>query len=143
MITRTRHRNLFATQQREHNVSNDKQQPTAIYDTLAKSVTYWNILGLQENDALIFENLVVGLLQHLPEAHDLQNVENLVCEIFAEKQGYTKFTPEQLLMLKFLADDIWSAWTRYLQRNEDASFAQKTHARSRIRSHYYPRTHSR
>jgi len=144
MIQRLRHLHLSTAPMREHHVNDDEQQATPIYDLIAQALHKWDILGLAKYDDLAYEETVVWLLHHLPDAHDVQGVETLVFEAFAEQQGSSQCDPEDVLRLKALAADIWHAWSQYLQRHDQSAFAQ---ARSRVRGlmgrHYYPRTNSR
>src|SRR5262245_55795535 len=89
----------------------DDQQIRPIYDAIAQAVHKWNILGLTKLDDLAYEDMVIWLLQHLPEAHDFHSVESLIVQAFTDQQGSSDFSPEQSLMIKCLADDLWSIWT--------------------------------
>jgi len=129
-------RNLVFAAQRGEQIRAEEQQATPIYEAIAKAVHKWDILGLTRFDTL--EDMVVWLLQHLPEAHDVSSVESLVFQAFAEHQESADFSPDQSLIIKFLADDLWSAWTSYLQRSEKPTFSQ-AHSRARMRRFYYPR----
>jgi hypothetical protein len=84
--------------------------------------------------------MVVWLLQRLPEAHDFRSVERLIVQAFVEQQGSPQCDPEDILLMRALAEDIWRAWSQYLLRHDQSAFA---HARSRVRGlmsrHYYPR----
>jgi len=131
-------RHLSHTAQQGGHIQTDEQQVTPIFDLIAQAVHKWNILGLTKFDDLAYEDTVVWLLQHLPEAHDVSSVESLVFQAFAEQQESTDFSPDQSLIIKFLADDLWSAWTEYLQRSEKPTFSQ-AHSRARMRRFYYPR----
>ena len=120
----------------------DAQQATPIYDLLAKALQKWDILRLTKFETLAYEDTVVWLLHHLPEAHDFHSVERLVLQAFAEQQVYPDFSPEQWLLIKFLSDDIANCWADYLQRSEKPTFSQ-VRFRSRMRQHYLPMTTSR
>ena len=93
---------------------------------------------------LSYEDTVVWLLQQLPKAHDFHSVERLIVQAFAEQQGSHQFESEEVLRMQALAEDMWHAWSQYLQRHDQSAFAQ---ARARVRGlmsrHYYPRTNSR
>ena len=116
----------------------EEQQARPIYDALAKALRHWDILGLAKYNDLAYEDTVVWLLQHLPEALDVSRVESLIFQAFAEQQESTDFSPDQSLIIKFLADDLWSAWTEYLQRSEKPTFSQ-AHSRARMRRFVLPR----
>ena len=135
MIKR-RHRNLFTAPQ-EGEQTNHDQQTTPIFDLIAQALHKWDVLGLAKYDDLAYEDTVVWLLQHLPEAHDVHSVERLIVQAFTDQQGSSDFSPEQALMLKFLADDIANCWADYLQRSEKPIFTQ-VRFRSRMRRFYYP-----
>ena len=140
MIQRLRHHNLVLAPQGEQMDHDQLVRP--IYDTITKALHKWDILGLSKFDGLVYEDTVVWLLQHLPEAHDVHSVERLVLQACAEQQGLSDFTPDQSLLIKSLADDLWSAWTDYLRRSEQPTFAQ-VRFKSRMRQHYYPMSNSR
>ena len=84
---------------------------TPIFDLIAQALHKWDILGLTKFDDLAYEDTVVWLLQHLPDAHDVRSVESLIMRAFTEQQGFSDFSPEQSLMITFLADDLWSAYS--------------------------------
>jgi hypothetical protein len=114
---------------------------TPIFDLLAQALHKWDILGLAKYDDLAYEDPVVWLLQHLPEVYDIHSVESLIVQAFTEQQGSSDFSPEQSLMRKFLADDLWSVWTDYRRRSEKPTFSQ-TRTRALMRQHYLPRSQS-
>src|SRR5215468_8368527 len=118
------HHLSYTAQQRRGQMRADEQQAIPIYDAIAQAVHKWDILDLAKYDDLAYEDTVVWLLQHLPEAHDVRSVESLVFQAFAEQQQSADFSPEQSLMLKSLADDLWSSWTAYLQRSDKPTFYQ-------------------
>src|SRR5215813_11682440 len=115
-MKRVRH-GAFTAQPRRQ-IQADELQAIPIYDAIDQAVHKRDILELTKFDDLAYEDTVVWLLQHLPEAHDVSSVESLVLQAFAEQQGLSDFTPEQYLMITFLAEDLWSVWTDYLQRSE-------------------------
>ena len=127
----------FAAQRGGEQIRAEKQQARPIYDALAKALRLWDILGLAKYDDLAYEDTVVWLLQYLPEAHDVSSVESLVFQACAEQQGSSDFSPDQSLMIKFLADDLWSVWTDYLRRSEQPTFSQ-IRFRSRMRRFLLP-----
>src|SRR5215468_10746235 len=112
------------TAQQGGQIQADNQQVTAIFDLTAQALHKRDILGLAKYDDLAYEDTVVWLLQHLSEAHDVSSVGSLVFQAFAEQQQSADFSPEQSLMLKSLADDLWSSWTAYLQRSDKPTFYQ-------------------
>ena len=131
-------RHLSYTAQRdEEQIREDEQQVRPIYDAIAMAVNKWDILGLAKYDDLAYEDTVVWLLQRLPEAHDIHSVESLIEQAFTDRQGSSDFSPEQSLMLTFLAEDLWSIWTAYLHRSDKPTFYQVLF-RSKMRRFYYP-----
>jgi hypothetical protein len=133
---------LFAAEQRKEHIREDEPPSLPIYDLMAQALHKWDILCLAKYNNLAYEDTVVWLLQQLPAAHDVHSVESLIVQAFAEQQGSPDCSPEQSLMLKFLAEDLWSAWTDYLHRSEQPTFFQ-VRFRSRMRQHYYPVSNSR
>ena len=130
-------RHLSYTAQRdEEQIREDEQQVRPIYDAIVMAVNKWDVLSLAKYDDLAYEDTVVWLLQHLPEAHDVHSVESLIVQAFTEQQGSSDFSAEQSLMLKCLADDLWSVWTDYLQRSEKPTFTQ-VRFRARMRRFYH------
>ena len=124
-------------------MAND-QQAIPIYDLIAQALHKWDISGLTKFDDLAYENTVVWLLQHLEPLSDCNDVERLLLQALAEQQGSPQFTPEQSLLIKALADDLWNAWSQYLHRRDQSAFAQaRSRGRGLMGRHYYPRTHSR
>jgi hypothetical protein len=95
MIHRLRHRNLFTAPQGEQ--MDHDQQAIPIYDAMTKAVHKWDILGLAKYDDLAYEDTVVWLLQHLPEAHDFHSVERLIVQALSEQQGSHQFAPDDVL----------------------------------------------
>ena len=130
-------RHLSHTAQQGGHIQTDEQQAIPIYDLIAHALHKYDILGLTKFDDLTYEDTVVWLLQYLPEAHDVHSVESLVLQACAEQQGLSDFTPDQSLMLKFLADDLWSIWTAYRQRSDKPTFAQ-VRFKSRMRRFVLP-----
>ena len=135
MIQRLRHRNLVLAPQGEQ--MDQDQQATPIYDLIAQALHKWDILGLSKFDGLVYEDTVVWLLQHLPEVHDVHSVESLMVQACTDQEGSSDFSPEQSLMLTFLAEDLWSIWTAYLHRSDKPTFYQ-VRIRSKMRRFYYP-----
>ena len=131
-------RHLAYTAQRGgEQIQADDQQVTAIFDLIAQALHKWDILGLSKFDDLVYEGMVVWLLQHLPDTHDVSSVERLVLQACAEQQGSSDFSPDQSLIIKSLADDLWSAWTDYRHRSEKPMFSQ-VRFRSRMRRFLLP-----
>src|SRR5215813_7771794 len=96
-------RHLSHTAQQGGQIQVDDQQVTPIFDLIAQALHKWDILGLAKYDDLAYEDTVVWLLQYLPEAHDFHSVESLVLQACAEQQGSSDFSPDQSLLIKFLA----------------------------------------
>jgi hypothetical protein len=140
-MKRVRHR-AYIAQQGGGQIREDEQQAIPIYDAITKAVHKWDILGLAKYNDLAYEDTVVWLLQHLPEADDVHSVESLIGQAVTEQQGSPDFSPEQSIMIKFLAEDLWSAWTDYRHRSEQPTFSQ-VRFRSRMRQHYHPMSTSR
>jgi hypothetical protein len=105
---------------------------------MAQALHKWDILGLAKYKDLAYEETVVWLLQHLPEAHDFRSVESLVFQAFAEQQDLNQLDAAGVLRLQALAADINACWNQYRQRHEPSALTQQTHARSRMRRLYYP-----
>ena len=137
-MKRLRRHLAFTAQRGGEQMRAEEQQARPIYDALAKVLRHWDILGLVKYDNLAYENTVIWLLQHLPEAHDVSSVERLVFQACAEQQESADFSPDQSRIIKFLADDVWSAWTDYRQRSEQPTFSQ-AHSRARMRRFLLPR----
>ena len=131
------HHLSYTPQRGGEHIRAQEQQPTPIYNAISQAVHKWDILGLTKCDDLAYEDTVVWLLQHLPEAHDVSSVESLVLQACAEQQGSSDFSPDQSLLIKSLADDLWSAWIDYCHRSEQPTFAQ-VRFKSRMRRFYYP-----
>src|SRR5215471_7673269 len=127
MTQRLQYRTLFTAPQGEQ--MDHDQQATPIFDLIAQALHKYDILGLTKFDDLAYEDTVVWLLQHLPEAHDVSSVESLVLQAFAEQQESADFSTDQSRIIKFLADDVWSAWTEYRHRSEQPTFSQ-AHSRA-------------
>jgi hypothetical protein len=118
-------------------------QPTPVYDAIAQALRDWDVLRIAHND-VAYETDVLWLLHHLPATSHRNDVAELLKERFREQQDSHQFAPEQSLMLKALADDIWHAWSQYLQRHDQTAFAQaRSRARGLMRRHDAPRMHSR
>src|SRR5262249_59640572 len=98
MIQRLRHRNLVLAPQGEQ--MDQDQQATPIYDLIAQALHQWDILRLTKFDDLAYEDTVVWLLQHLPDAHDFHSVQSLVSQAFAEQQDSHQFDPADVLRMK-------------------------------------------
>src|SRR6266446_6894061 len=122
MIKRLRHRNLMTAPQGEQ--MDHDQQTTPIFELIAQALHKWDILGLAKYDNLAYEDVVIGLLQHLEPLSDRNDVERLIFQALAERQGSSDFSPDQSLMLKALADNIATCWAKYLRRREQSSLAQ-------------------
>ena len=115
----------------------DDQQVTPIFDLIVQALHKRDILDLAKYDDLAYEDTVVWLLQRLPDAHDVHSVESLIVQACAEQQGSSDFSPDQSLLIKSLADDLWSVWTAYRHRSDKPTFTQ-VRFRSKMRRFYYP-----
>jgi hypothetical protein len=143
-MKRLRHVAFRAQQREREHIQADEQQVRPIYDAIAQAVHKWDLLGLTKFDDLAYEDTVLWLLQHLHEAHDFHSVERLIVQAFAEQQGSSQCDPEDILRLQALAEDMWHAWSQYLQRHDQSTFAQaRSRARGLMGRHYYPRTNNR
>jgi len=136
MITRRQYRTLLATPRGKVNVHEEQQAPP-VYDAIAQAVHSWDVRGIGIYDKFSYEDTVVWLLRHLPEAHDVRSVESLIVQVLAEQQESADFSPDQSLLIKSLADDLWSAWTDYRHRSEQPTFAQ-VRFKSRMRRFSLP-----
>ena len=130
-------RHLSHTAQQGGHIQTDEQQVTPIFDLIAQALHKRDILGLAKYDDLAYEDTVVWLLQRLPEAHNVHSVESLIVQVLAEQQESADFSPDQSLLIKSLADDLWSAWTDYRHRSEQPTFAQ-VRFKSRMRRFVLP-----
>jgi len=135
-------RHLSHTAQQGGQIQADDQQVTAIFDLIAQALHKRDTLGLAKYDDLAYETDVLWLLQHLPAAANRNDVAELLKERFAEQQGSPPCDPDDVLLMKALAEDIWHAWSQYLQRHDTATFSQ-AHSRARMRRLYYPMGNSR
>src|SRR5438309_5255974 len=130
--TMKRVRHLAYTPQRGGHIHEDEQQAIPVYDAIAQAVHKWDILGLTKYDDFAYETDVLWLLQHLPATSHCNDAEDLLKEHFAEQQGSPQGDPDGVLPMKALAEDIWHAWSQYLQRHELSTFSQ-AHSRARMR----------
>src|ERR1043166_8588858 len=104
----------------------------------------WNILGLTTFDDLAYAMDVLWLLQRLPATSHCNDVAELLQDRFAQQQGSHQFDPDDVLRMQALAEDMWYAWSQYLQRHDQSAFAHaRSRARGLMRRHDTPRTHSR
>src|SRR5438067_13032439 len=114
----------FAAQRGGEQIRAEEQQAIPIYDLIAQALHKWDILGLTKFDALAYEADVLWLLQHLPAASHCNDVAELLQERFAEQQDSPQCDPEDVLRMKALAEDVWHAWSQYLQRHDQSTFTQ-------------------
>ena len=137
MTTRPRHPHACAVPRGEHTITEEKQPALPIYDTLAKTLEYWDILDLVKYDMFVYEDHVLWLLQNLAHIADRSSVEDALHDLFTEEEAFLPLSPEQTLAIKFLADEVWNLWTAYLHRREQYAV---THAqsRARMRQHSFP-----
>ena len=136
MTTQPRHPHAFAAPRGEQTVT-DEKQPAPIYDTLAQAFEYWDILGLVKYDAYVYEDHVLWLLQNLAHIADRRSVEDALQDLFTEEETFLPLSPEQTLVIKFLADEVWNLWTAYLQRREQYAVIHNQ-SRARMRQHAFP-----
>ena len=80
---------------------------------------------------------------HLEPLADRNEVERLIVQVLTEQRGFNQSDPEDVRLMKALADAIFECWNQYRQRHEPSALAQQTHTRSRMRQHYYPMSNSR
>ena len=78
---------VFAAEQRKEHMREDDQQVTPIFDLIVQALHKRDILDLAKYDDLAYEDTVVWLLQHLPEAHDVHSVESLVLQLLRSNRG--------------------------------------------------------
>jgi len=143
-MKRVRHLAFTAQYRGGEHMREDEQQAIPIYDTISQAVHKWNILGLTQIDDLAYETDVLWLLHHLPATSHRNDAEDLLKQRFAGKQGSNQFDPEHVLRMKALAEDIWHAWSQYLQRHDQSAVTQaRSRARGLMRRHDAPRTHNR
>jgi hypothetical protein len=141
MITRRQYRTLVTTPRGESNVHHE-QQATPVYDAIAQALRDGDVLRIAHND-FAYETDVLWLLHHLPATANRHDVEALLQERFGQQQGFNQLDPEDVLRMTTLADDIWHAWSQYLQRHEQSAFAlTRSRARGLMARHYSPRTSS-
>ena len=127
----------------EH-IRETEQQATPVYDAIDQALRYADILNIVKYHDYPYETDVLWLLQHLPATSHGNDVEELLKERFGQQQGSNQFDPEDVLPMKALAEDIWHAWSQYLQRHDQSAFTQaRSRARGLMGRHYYPRTNSR
>src|SRR5262249_54348491 len=75
---------------------------------------------------------------HLEPQADRNEVERLIVQVLTEQRGFTQSDPEDVRLMKALADAIFECWKAYRQRHETSALSKNTHTRSRMRQHYYP-----
>ena len=120
-----------------------EQQVTPVYDAIDQALRYADILNIVKYHDYPYETDVLWLLQHLPATSHRNDVAELLKERFAEQQSSPQFDSDDVLPMKALADDIWHAWSQYLQRHEQSTFTQaQSRAQGLMKRHYYPRTSS-
>src|SRR5215813_7714324 len=106
----------------------EEQQAIPVYDAIAQAVRDGDPLRRVTYNNFAYETDVLWLLQHLPATANRNDVETLLKQRFAHQQGSPQYDPGDVLPMQALADDIWHAWSQYLQRHDQSVFAQ---ARSR------------
>jgi len=142
-MKRLRHLAFTAQHRGGEHIRAEEQQAIPIYNAIAQALHKWDPLGLAKYDDLAYETDVLWLLQHLPATSHCNDVEDMLKERFGQQQDSNQFDPEDVLRMKALAEDIWHAWSQYLQRHEQSAFAQaRSRARGLMGRHYSPRTNS-
>ena len=141
-MKRLRHLVFTAQPRGGEHMREDDQQAIAIYDAIAQAVRDCDPLRRVKYNDFPYETDVLWLLQHLPATSHRNDVAELLKERFAEQQGSNQCDPEDVLRMKALAEDIWHAWSQYLQRHEQSAFSQ-AHSRARMRRFYQPMSNSR
>jgi hypothetical protein len=140
--TMKRVRHVAFTAQRGQQIREDEQQPTPIYNAIATALRDGDVMRIAHND-FAYETDVLWLLHHLPATSHCNDVEDLLNERFGGQQGFNQLDPDDVLRMHALAEDIWHAWSQYLQRHEQSAFAQaRSRARGLMARHYSPRTSS-
>ena len=76
---------------------------------------------------------------HLEPLADRSEVERLIVQVLTEQQGFNQSDPEDVRLMKALADAIFECWNQYRQRHEPSALTQQTHTRSRMRRFVLPR----
>ena len=137
-MKRLRHLVFTAQPRGGEHMREDDQQAIAIYDAIAQAVRDCDPLRRVKYNDFPYETDVLWLLQHLPATSHRNDVAELLKERFTKQQDSHQFDSEDALRLQTLAEDIWHAWSQYLQRHEPSALTQQTHTRSRMRRFYYP-----
>jgi hypothetical protein len=125
-------------------IREDESQVRPIYDAIAQALRDCDILSIVQYDGFAYETDVLWLLHHLPATSHSNDVEDLLKKRFTEQQGSPQCDPDDVLRMQALAEDMWHAWSQYLQRHEQSAFAQaRSRARGLMGRHYYPRINRR
>jgi hypothetical protein len=80
---------------------------------------------------------------HLEPLSARNEVERLIVQVLTEQRGFNQSDPEDVRLMKALADAFCEYWKVYRQRNETSTLSKHTHTRSRMRQHFYPLSTSR
>ena len=80
---------------------------------------------------------------HLEALADRNEVERLIIQVLTEHREFNSSDPEDVMLMKALADAICERWNQYRQRNKPSTPSKHTHTKSRMRQHYYPMSNSR
>ena len=141
-MQRSRHV-AFTALRRGEQIRAEEQQATPVYEAIAQALRECDPLRRVQYNDYPYETDVLWLLQHLPATSHRNDVEELLRKRFAQQQGSPQCDPEDVLRMKALAEDIWHAWSQYLQRHDQPAFAQaRSRAQGLMKRHYYPSTTS-
>src|SRR5215471_17411882 len=80
---------------------------------------------------------------HLEPLADRNEVERLIVQVWTEHRGFNQSDPEDVRLMKALADAIFGRWNAHRERNETSALSKTTHTISRMRQHVLPRSQSR
>src|SRR5262245_48646187 len=80
---------------------------------------------------------------HLEPLADRNEVEHLIVQVLTEHRGFNQSDPEDVRLMKALADAIFEYCKAYREKNETSALSKNTHTRARMRQHYYPMSNSR
>src|SRR5262252_372543 len=75
---------------------------------------------------------------YLESLADRNEVERLVVQVLTEQRGFNQSDPDDVRLMKALADAFFECWKAYRQGHETSALSKHTHTRSRMRQHYYP-----
>ena len=140
-MKRSRHV-AFTAHRGGEQIRETEEQALPVYDAIAQALRDGDVLRIAHHD-FAYETDVLWLLHHLPATSHRNGVEDLLKERFTEQQDSPQCDPDEVLHLKTLAEDIWHAWSEYLQRHDQSAFATaRSRAQGLMGRHYYPRTNN-